>query len=566
MQSVDQNTSSVLRRIRDAGEALWFGSTFERRLRLFLLAIFVCGIGIAGVAYLKSRQSEYLLERTRLAHEVLASYLGLMLEVKNIHHLIDHMVTTDTPVIDADRTAVRQHTGAMLQTLKSLRTSIAVEIEFVRSTPDENEKEELERVAAIERRVVAFAQDTERLFVTSAKPTDVTHKRMQVTLDGHLGREAEELIKEGILDEQNEVRRGDELAKDLIVQSRRLTVFISAVALLITAVGWTFLVRNVRGPLAELGQAMAAFASGDLSRRVVIKTGIDEFAALGTFFNEMASEIETRSAAAADARSTLERTVVERSSSLEALNAQLEASDQSRRRFLADLSHELRTPLTIIRGESEIALRSTDSNLEEYRSSLTRILEQVKHTGALVDDLLFIARREVGEARIKLQPLDLKPLLQQVCGEMTPLCRKRGLTLNCAPSADVATVVLGDAARLKQVMLVLIDNSMRYSRPSGTINAQLMAATDGIVVIVRDDGIGVPADDLPYVFDRFYRGSNASAQTNEGVGLGLPIAKAIVEAHGGTISMESEADSGATVTIWLASAIRPGQSRLKAVS
>jgi two-component system OmpR family sensor kinase len=452
------------------------------------------------------------------------------------------------------------------ENLKTLRRFIAEEISLVGAAEGENEKEELERLAAIEWRVTTFIAEYHRLKTPPPGTTSPEAWRLIArSLDSLLNADLRNAIKEGIDDEKKEVETSDRRAQQLIVKSRNLTAIASGLALLLTLIGSLVLVRNLRRPLGELQAAMNDFASGDFSKRVTA-FGRDEFALLGKRFNQMAEELDNRRQVSARTQSSLERTVEERTRNLADLNANLAASDQARRRFLADLSHELRTPLTIIRGESEIMLRTRGADEEAYKSALSRILDQSKHTAMLVDDLLFIARKEAGEVRLKMLPLDLGKLLKQVCNEAQPLCTEKGLHLG-QPRLDITPAnIIGDAARLKQVLLIMIDNGVRYSRRNGSIEVRLLEAPGGFAMIVSDDGIGIPADDLPFVFERFYRGSNVDNNTAEGVGLGLPVAKAIVEAHGGSISIESEPERGTTVTVTLPFSQASGEPRIRAVS
>jgi signal transduction histidine kinase len=292
-----------------------------------------------------------------------------------------------------------------------------------------------------------------------------------------------------------------------------------------------------------------ALAEGDLSHRIAI-SGRDEFADLGQSFNHMAADLQAHQKALESAHANLEGTVAERTEELRQANQSLRKIDETRRGFFADISHELRTPLTIIRGEGEIALRGKNKRVAEYKSSIARIVEQAKHLSVLVNDLLFIARQGAGAARVNLQTIDLGGLIEKVCGDAKVIAHAKAVDIRYS-NGSAHELVRGDPARLRQLFLVLLDNAVRYSNSKGEVKVDI-ASTDGEVrVSVSDRGIGIAPEELEGIFERFRRGGNAAAHNAEGLGLGLPVAKAIVEAHKGRIEMASRLGEGTTVTVAL---------------
>jgi signal transduction histidine kinase len=242
--------------------------------------------------------------------------------------------------------------------------------------------------------------------------------------------------------------------------------------------------------------------------------------------------------------------VAERTEELHQANQSLRKIDETRRRFFADMSHELRTPLTIIRGEGEIALRGKNKRVAEYKSSIARIVEQAKHLSLLVNDLLFIARQGAGAARLNLQTIDLSGLLEKVCGDAKVIAHAKAVNIRYS-NGSAHDFVRGDPARLRQLFLVLLDNAVRYSNSKGEVKVDIASDAGEIRVRVSDRGIGIAPEELEVIFERFRRGGNAMQHNEEGLGLGLPVAKAIVEAHKGRIEMASRLGEGTTVTVAL---------------
>jgi signal transduction histidine kinase len=264
----------------------------------------------------------------------------------------------------------------------------------------------------------------------------------------------------------------------------------------------------------------------------------------------MAEDLQTHQKALEDAHANLETLVEERTEELRQANESLRKVDETRRGFFADISHELRTPLTVIRGEGEIALRGSNKKVPEYKRSIERIVEQAKHLSVLVNDLLFIARQGAGVGRLNLQTIDLSELLKKVCGDAKVIAHGKDVDVALVNGAAHDTV-LGDPARLRQLFLVLLDNAVRYSKSKGTVRVEIESTGGEVTVRVSDRGIGIPPEELEGIFERFRRGGNAAAMNEEGLGLGLPVAKAIVEAHKGRIEMASRPGEGTTVTVAL---------------
>jgi signal transduction histidine kinase len=250
------------------------------------------------------------------------------------------------------------------------------------------------------------------------------------------------------------------------------------------------------------------------------------------------------------------RTLVARSDELGRLGARLQQMMaalarvlEHQRRFLTDASHELRTPLTIIRGEAEVALRGPAKPPVEYREALEHVLLVSRRMGRLVDEILFLARSGAGEMPYRMAPIALGLLLEDVRGQSRNLAVTRGVGLKFAVRDDV--IVDGDAERLTQLLTILVDNALNYTPPGGEVTVRLAADATTAEMTVEDTGVGISAGDLPLIFERFYRGEVPAPRPVNGTGLGLAIAKAIVEAHGGTISATSARHRGSCFTVRL---------------
>ena len=436
--------------------------------------------------------------------------------------------------------------------LATLQTLTEKELTIVDADERRAESAELTRLTEIRKEfqhTLDQLGEVERL--RSRGQPDIAWQKLTDLLRGGIDQKLNGLIDVGLADETAEVIRIDADAAQLLGRLERVSQIHAALAILATLALVILLLRGLRAPLAELLRGTSKLAEGDLSHRIAI-SGRDEFADLGQSFNRMAADLQAHQTALQDAHANLETLVAARTEELRQANETLRRIDETRRGFFADISHELRTPLTIIRGEGEIALRGPNKRVADYKRSIERIVEQAKHLSVLVNDLLFIARQGAGAARLNMQPIDLGELLEKVCGDAKVIAHGRNVDVDYVNGAH--DIVRGDPARLRQLFLVLLDNAVRYSKSKGEVKVEIGGNDGEVTVRVSDRGIGIPAEELEGIFERFRRGGRASAMNEEGLGLGLPVARAIVEAHKGRIEMASRPGEGTTVTVALPAA------------
>ncbi len=268
-------------------------------------------------------------------------------------------------------------------------------------------------------------------------------------------------------------------------------------------------------------------------------TGGDEFADVARSMNAMADELEQHRRREAQQRQVLEATVRERTADLHQANESLRRTDVRRRQLLADISHELRTPTTAIRGEAEVTLRGQDKPVDEYRAALSRIVATSRQLGSVIDDLLAMARTDMETFSLARQPLSLTQPLLDALSQAAALAAEHGVMLKPEGTPPERCKVFGDAQRLTQLLMLLLDNAIRYSRPGGEVRWRVEQRDDTVEVRVVDAGIGIPPGELAQVFERHFRGDSARRHRASGSGLGLPIARALAQAHGGSLELRS---------------------------
>ncbi|BAL99480.1 MULTISPECIES: sensor histidine kinase [Caldilinea] len=304
----------------------------------------------------------------------------------------------------------------------------------------------------------------------------------------------------------------------VLIEMITRTVFIAALIAAATALGLAaLLMRQITLPLSRLMRAAQRIAAGDLSVRTPASSN-DEIGELTRVFNQMA--------------------------------ASLEAQETLRRNLMADIAHELRTPLAGIQGAIEAML---DGIFPADTQNLAALHAEALLLGRLIDDLRTLANAEAGQLHLELSRVDLAEVSRTQVNAFQLRARERHISLR-AETPPQPVWIEADALRIEQVLHNLLDNALRHTPEHGTVVVRLCVSQEHVILTVTDNGSGISAEDLPRVFDRFYRGDPSRQRATGGAGLGLAIARKLVEAHGGSIWVDSPApgsDRGAEFGIRL---------------
>jgi heavy metal sensor kinase len=236
----------------------------------------------------------------------------------------------------------------------------------------------------------------------------------------------------------------------------------------------------------------------------------------------------------------------------EALNAMLERIDASFKRitqFTADASHDLRTPVTVIRTVAEVTLRKPRTN-EQYAQALAKILRTSEETTSLLENLLTLARADASAMGMELRVIDLDIHVRKAQERARLLAGSKSLDIDVR-TPGVPVWVRADAIAIDRLLLILLDNAIKYTPEGGFCEIELLAAADEIQILIRDSGIGIAEQELSLIFERSYRADSARSRETGGAGLGLAIARWIAEMHGGTITAESQVGTGSLFRVCL---------------
>lgn len=310
------------------------------------------------------------------------------------------------------------------------------------------------------------------------------------------------------------------LARDLFFMDAQLRSFGRTLALVLpsvlalAAVGGYWLASRALRPVARITARARHIEARGLDQRLEVERPDDEFGRLAYVLNDL-----------------FER---------------LERAFQQQRRFLADAAHELRTPVAVVRSQTDVALQQARP-ADEYVLALNAIRTETEHLSAIVDDLLLIARADAAQLPVQKDLVDLVEIVDECCRSLRPLAQERNLVLRWDVGSELA--VCADGRLLRRAVANLLSNAISYTFAGGTISVNVRREPERAVLEVADTGIGIAPEDLPYVFDRFYRARQRGDLIREGSGLGLGIVKMIADLHGGSVTVESRLGAGSTFSL-----------------
>jgi signal transduction histidine kinase len=519
--------------------------SISARIRSFQLLVGLAIIVMAFTSLVGIRSATDAIDRTRISRQQLDAVTQLAISANRFSEQIAELLLIGEPE-RSDFLSARNQTNTAFDALRQLlrleRDLLSSDEEIARA---EVEGERIDRMQALFREIDRAVERVLLLDQQGQRAEAIALFRSEI--ENRLDAEFEKLIADTVSDEREEVNRVQAEAQGLSERMELATIALSALLIVVVIGSGVLFARSLRVPINALAEGAQAIERGQLDHRIAYDRR-DEFGLLATRFNAMAAEIQIQRRALLDARSDLERQVEERTREIAAANRQLTELDAQRARFIADVSHELRTPLTILRGEAEVTLRDPTKTEETYRAALSRIVEQAAAMGRLIEDLLFLGRSEADEIRFEYRRVALADIVAEAVDEARSLARERQTIFEIEPSPE-NIVVRADPRRLKQALLIVLDNAARYGGACSPVAVQLGRAEGNVQITVRDHGPGFHPDELDRVFERFYRG--ASARAESGSGLGLPIARWIVEKHRGQINLRNADGGGAEARILL---------------
>ena len=392
---------------------------------------------------------------------------------------------------------------------------------FLRPDHDEMQKPGEDLMDKREGRGPWFSTDEQRFIVLDVNGETVYDSNPQ----GEPIKDMDRAMEEGIPIMVDEKQVGTVLVaatlgklsalQDMFIKQVNLVMLLAAVGCVVAVLIYgTLQARKIVAPVRALSEASRKVAEGDYSQQIPV-TSRDELGEMAAAFNTMASDLERQR--------------------------------ELRYRATADMAHELRTPLSVL----QVELESLEDGINEPTAEVIGNLKQeVFHLTRLVENLRMLAAADAGELMMDLQPLEIKGLVEVVVNRLREAAREKGIALLINPDGE-DLLVAGDDQRLAQVLLNLLSNALHFTPSGGEVSISVEQVENRVHVSVSDNGIGIAAEDLPHVFERLYRSDRARQRENGSSGLGLAIARSLVEAHGGHIWVESKEGEGSMFTFSL---------------
>ncbi|MBP7554138.1 MAG: HAMP domain-containing protein [Spirochaetes bacterium] len=292
--------------------------------------------------------------------------------------------------------------------------------------------------------------------------------------------------------------------------------FLLPIIIFINGLFGIFLTNITLSPINKMIDAMNKINAKNLKMKINLPDSKDEVLKLANTFNDMTDR--------------------------------LEYSFATQKRLIEDLSHDLKTPLAIMKGEIEVALKRK-RKVKEYIEIFNSVLDEINKLTKMIESLLLISRFESGISQSELKPLNIADILSDLIESAKILAEQRGITVNFEKSGD--KYIFGEETQIKNLFLNLLDNAVKYNVDNGNLYVSIGDEDDFVKIVVADGGIGIKEDELPYIFNRYYRIMKSQDKNFSGFGIGLNIVKSIVDYHKGTIEVNSKVGSGTTFTIKL---------------
>ncbi|WP_246804908.1 sensor histidine kinase [Mesorhizobium mediterraneum] len=500
---------------------------------------------MAAIVYITIRSTTYYTQRVQWANNQLEAVTALTVNANRYSEQIAEFLLIGEPE-RPDYESARAELEAGFDKLEELTRG---EAEFlVGSSEQEDGGDEIFRITRMRTLYGEIAKATsEAINLRNQGRQEDAVRVFRRDIENRFDAEFENILEAARRDEEEEVARTELQAEALWRRLTWITAAFALAAVVLCFVAAFLLARSLMRPISLLTEGTEAISRGDLDHRIVFD-GRDELGALAKRFNEMAAHQQDQRDRLLNAKAELEQQVAARTAELAAANQRLTELDRLRVQFLADISHELRTPLTALRGEAEIPLRHGSKPEAVYRDALERIVSQSLEMSRLVDDLVFLSRSETDTIRFEPRRTDLVIIVADALHDGEILARTKGISITADYRTDPVWIT-ADAQRLKQALVIVLDNAIKYSPRGRSVNLTMTVTDRHAEIAIRDKGLGISAEEIPKVFERFYRGRGPKASRQPGSGLGLSIAKWLIEKHQGEISLMSEVGSFTEVCI-----------------
>lgn len=521
---------------------------YLRQLLISLCVLLSIILVQSGMAFWAHQNSQFHTERNRVANQMLSEFVSLRADKQRLKVWLAEYLLTEDPNTQFRDTLFQR----MQLQLKNLDQLAIRDQLFSRDEADlfhimqqvkvinllETNLQTLEH-ALRTREIARYQNDAER-WTTLISLFD----KFQDT-------DLAELLQQAIGQQKLRAQSTESEALSAVVSVKRTILAIGLLGLVLAIILGFYLSRALSRPLQSLLQGTKQLQQGHFQHRIA-EQGPAEFTELARQFNLMSGYIADYAQREKQSQLAAENLVAERTSQLQQALAQLHQAEYRQKQLLADISHELRTPATTIQGEAEVSLRGQAKSSSEYQDSFQRILSASQQLSRRINDLLFLARGEDKLRQVQLSSFSITAFLQQ----LSQTVRETLPAYFNITEAELTPVpepysVLIDPEKFAAVLRIITDNARQYANNNYNFHLSYTLTESEIQITLADSGIGISGDDQPRVFERHFRGNSARQARPDGLGIGLCIAKGIIEAHDGTIRLMPNQPQGTCVLISL---------------
>lgn len=521
---------------------------YLRKLAISLCVLLAIMLLQATIAFWAHQNSEFHTERNRVANQMLTEFISVRADKQRLKvWLAEYLLTEDA------NTGFRDALFNRMQQQLNHLDQLAIRDQLF-STSEADLQHTMQQV-----KVISLLQSNLQTLEQALKtreialyPDDSERWRVLISLfDKFQDTDLSELLQQAIAQQKQRASSTEQEALTAL-QKVKLTIAMISLAGLVFAlfIGY-HLSKALSRPLQQLLDGTKQLQQGHFNHRIS-ESGPTEFAELARQFNLMSGYIANFAEKEKQSQHAAEQLVQARTAQLQQALEQLHQAEYRQKQLLADISHELRTPTTSIQGEAEISLRGQAKSSSEYQEAFTRILTATQQLSRRIDDLLMLARGEDKVLQVQLKPLALPSFIQQtqdtVRQQLEPLFQLEWQN-SIKNTADYWLLL--DSEKFASVLRIITENTKHYAKNSKVVRLLLQSTEAELTLELIDQGIGITTEDLSRLFERHYRSSQARQTRPDGLGIGLCIAKAIMEAHDGAISLAANPPSGSRVKLTL---------------
>lgn len=519
---------------------------FRSKLYLTFFLLSVITLAQAGLAIWASNVASYHVERSRVANEMLAEFITLGADKQRLKvWLAQSLLVKDTTVEQRDK-----YLNQMQQSLRHLNALLVHDQQLSKHPEDFSAiGQQLKSLSILETNVAALEKSLLNKQINPKHEAEIWRLLIQ-TFDNLEGLDLKHLISDSIELQRKRSAEAEKKAAVALQRVRLLVIIVSVFGAVCAVTLALVLSRALYKPMQQLLTGTSALSNGQLNYRLP-ELDHSEFSTLARSFNQMAAGLERARQQEEDHTRRVEQEVKERTQQLQHALEQLQQAEQQQQRFLADVSHELRTPATAIRGEAEVSLRGGDKTPEFYKDSLVRIADTSVQLSRRIDDLLMLVRGNQ-HLHLRYRTVSLQDFWLQLEELTQRLTSSYSIRINCVafPKALADVKLWIDTEKLLQALQIILDNAIRYSGNQKSVDVSLQVDEE-CKIEVRDYGIGIAPEDLPRVFNRYFRADNARDVRPDGLGIGLSLCKTLIQSLHGRIDLFSEQHKGTRVTVIL---------------